>query len=148
MKVPCASAKSVKAKKGYPTSIYDTNLPALLTEKPNAVAVAVAVAPSKVSSVRNKAASLKVSQTYVFQAPSKMDVSPSLSNGDSVSMEDSMSTCDSLKSPEVEYLDDSDVATLSSIHKKTSENLHTDDHMDISGLSSISMLHRSVINGI
>ncbi|XP_057518118.1 cyclin-A1-4 [Amaranthus tricolor] len=125
--VPCASAKSVKAKKGYPTSINDTNLPALWAEKPNAVAA------SKISLVRSKAASLKVSQTYVFQAPSRMDVSPSLSNGDSVSMEDSMSTCDSLKSPEVEYLDDSDVATLSSIHKKTSENFQADDHMDISG---------------
>ncbi|KAL8141231.1 hypothetical protein V2J09_007252 [Rumex salicifolius] len=45
-----------------------------------------------------------------------MDISSPLS------MDESMSTCDSLKSPEVEYLDENDFAGLKSVQKKTVNN--------------------------
>ncbi|XP_021717819.1 cyclin-A1-4 [Chenopodium quinoa] len=136
--VPCATSKNIKAKKGYATSFNSTNfpgsnLPALLTKKPNVAA------SSKTSLPRNdvvevyRATSPKLSRVGVPSASSRMDISPSRSDADSVSMEDSMSTCDSVKSPEFEYLDESESALLGSIQRKTSENLHIDDKLEIAG---------------
>ncbi|KNA05147.1 hypothetical protein SOVF_193090 [Spinacia oleracea] len=131
--VPCASSKNIKAKKGCATSFSGTNfpgsnLPALLTKKSNVVV------PPKTSLPRNDVISLpKVYHTSIPSASSRMDISPSPSDADSVSMEDSMSTCDSLKSPEFEYLDESEAVMLGSIQRKTSENLHIDDQVEIAG---------------
>ncbi|KAG6626221.1 hypothetical protein CIPAW_15G033600 [Carya illinoinensis] len=56
-----------------------------------------------------------------------MDVSPSKSDGLSVSLDESMSTCDSFKSPEVEYVDNNDVPAVDSIERKTFGNLYISD---------------------
>ncbi|KAK8692208.1 hypothetical protein V6N13_075682 [Hibiscus sabdariffa] len=58
-----------------------------------------------------------------------MEFSPSKSEGlSSVSMDETMSTCDSFKSPEVEYMDNHDVSAIGSIERKTFSNLCISDH--------------------
>ncbi|GMI82940.1 Cyclin A1;1 [Hibiscus trionum] len=58
-----------------------------------------------------------------------MEFSPSKSEGlSSVSMDETMSTCDSFKSPEVEYMDNHDVSAIGSIERKTFSNLCISEH--------------------
>lgn len=56
------------------------------------------------------------------------DASPSRSVSASVSLDESMSTCDSLKSPEFEYIDNEDVSEVKSIEKKTTKSLFISDY--------------------
>ena len=65
--------------------------------------------------------------------PCSMDISPPQSDGSSVSMDETMSTCDSLKSPEVEYLDNNDIAAVDSIERKTSSKLYISEHIEAAG---------------
>lgn len=44
-----------------------------------------------------------------------------------------MSTCDSLNSPEVEYIDNSDVAAVDSIERKASNKLHISENVETEG---------------
>ncbi|EOY16383.1 Cyclin A1,1 isoform 2, partial [Theobroma cacao] len=62
-----------------------------------------------------------------------MEFSPSKSDGVSVSMDETMSTCDSFKSPEVEYMDNRDVTAIDSIERKTFSNLYISDHLEATG---------------
>ncbi|KAL4334648.1 hypothetical protein GQ457_07G022820 [Hibiscus cannabinus] len=58
-----------------------------------------------------------------------MGFSPTKSQGSSsVSMDETMSTCDSFKSPEVEYMDNRDVSAIGSIERKTFSTLCISDH--------------------
>jgi cyclin A len=45
-----------------------------------------------------------------------------------------MSTCDSFKSPEVEYIDNNDVPAVDSINRKTFSNLFISDHDEKAGV--------------
>ncbi|KAI3821247.1 hypothetical protein L1987_08810 [Smallanthus sonchifolius] len=63
----------------------------------------------------------------------KMELSPSKSDGLSVSMDETMSTCDSLNSPDVEYIDSNDIAAIESIERKTSSKLNISDHVEPAG---------------
>ncbi|TQD99660.1 hypothetical protein C1H46_014718 [Malus baccata] len=56
------------------------------------------------------------------------DASPSRSVSASVSLDESMSTCDSLKSPEFEYIDNEDVSDVKWIEKKTTKSLFISNH--------------------
>ncbi|WCJ44402.1 Cyclin A1 1 [Euphorbia peplus] len=59
-----------------------------------------------------------------------MELSPSKSDDD-MSLDETMSTCHSFKSPEVEYLDNNDdVPEIESINKKTLSNLYISDHTE------------------
>ncbi|KAL5075684.1 hypothetical protein RYX36_014668 [Vicia faba] len=65
-----------------------------------------------------------------FNAPvsSSMDLSsPSKSDGMSVSMDETMSSCDSFKSPDIEYVDNSDAPAVDSIERKTYSSLNISD---------------------
>ncbi|OMO55006.1 hypothetical protein COLO4_36246 [Corchorus olitorius] len=62
-----------------------------------------------------------------------MDFSPTKSDGVSVSMDETMSTCDSFKSPEVEYMDSRDIPAIESIERKTFSNLYISDHVEETG---------------
>ncbi|XWS21668.1 hypothetical protein CRYUN_Cryun30bG0074300 [Craigia yunnanensis] len=62
--------------------------------------------------------------------PCSMEFSPSKSDGVSVSMDETMSTCDSFKSPEVEYMDNHDVTAIDSTERKTCSNLYISDHVE------------------
>ncbi|PIA37583.1 hypothetical protein AQUCO_03000268v1 [Aquilegia coerulea] len=65
--------------------------------------------------------------------PCSMDISPSRSGGGSVSLDETMSTCDSLKSPDVEYIDNAEASAVASIERKASNSFHISEH--IQGIS-------------
>ncbi|XWS25097.1 hypothetical protein CRYUN_Cryun27aG0041800 [Craigia yunnanensis] len=65
--------------------------------------------------------------------PCSMEFSPSKSEDVSVSMDETMSTCDSFKSPEVEYMDNHDVTAIDSIERKTCSDLYISDHVEATG---------------
>lgn len=93
-----------------------------------------------------EACSTKASQTKTgvqsFIAPSndgavcpdfKMDVYPSNSFSGSASLDESMSTSDSLMTPEFEYIRNDDVVSIKSIEKKTCDILNTSDSSKMAG---------------
>ncbi|KAF3447024.1 hypothetical protein FNV43_RR12204 [Rhamnella rubrinervis] len=122
-----SSTKIAKVKKGTPACISSTgssgnNLPTSLNVKTSTV-------------VSCKAASLPrngetVSRIAAISAPCSMDMSPSKSDDVSVSLDETMSTCDSYKSPEVEYIDNNDVPAVDSINRKTFSNLYISNHAE------------------
>ncbi|PWZ30164.1 Cyclin-A1-1 [Zea mays] len=57
-------------------------------------------------------------------------VSPGRS-GDSVSSDETMSTCDSMKSPDFEYVDNQDTSMLASLQRRTSEHLRISEDRDV-----------------
>ncbi|KAF7816826.1 cyclin-A1-4-like [Senna tora] len=57
--------------------------------------------------------------TSIVYASRMTDISPSKSFNESVSLDESMSVCDSLNSPEFEYIDHEDTISLKSIESKT-----------------------------
>ncbi|GMJ15187.1 Cyclin A1;1 [Hibiscus trionum] len=60
--------------------------------------------------------------------PSSMDVFSCRSLGASVSLDETMSTCDSLESPKFEYLENEDVSAIKSIEMKANNNLYISEH--------------------
>ncbi|XP_020206943.1 cyclin-A1-1 isoform X2 [Cajanus cajan] len=64
---------------------------------------------------------------------SSIDVSPSKSDGRSVSMDETVSSCDSINSPEVEYLDNKDVFAADSIQRKIISSLNVSDTTEPEG---------------
>lgn len=67
-------------------------------------------------------------------APCGMDISSPHSDGSSVSMDETMSSCDSLKSPEFEYVDNTEIAAVDSIERRTSSKLYISEHMEAAGI--------------
>ncbi|XP_065848236.1 cyclin-A1-1-like [Euphorbia lathyris] len=123
--VPCSN-KIAKVKKGTPACTSSTggfplsNLPAYSNAKTSAIDTC------KVPSLpRND----ELVPSYSTMA---MEVfSPSKSDDDmSMSLDETMSTCHSFKSPEVEYLDNNDVPEIDSINKKTLSNLYISDQTE------------------
>ncbi|KAK6803041.1 hypothetical protein RDI58_000825 [Solanum bulbocastanum] len=62
-----------------------------------------------------------------------MDISPSHSNGSLVSMDESMSTSDTVRTPEVEYIDEHELAAVDSIEKKVCSTLYISEHVKAKG---------------
>lgn len=87
-----------------------------------------AVVPKKNPALPNCDETL--SRISIPSGPCSMDISLDQSDNLSVSMDESVSTCDSLKSPEVEYIDKSNVADIDSIERKTCNKLHISDHVE------------------
>eukprot|EP01018_Ginkgo_biloba_P023760 Gb_10619 [translate_table: standard] len=56
------------------------------------------------------------------------NLSPNRSDGKSESMDESMSTSDSSKSPDVEYIGDSNDAAVASLERRTVQNLYISNH--------------------
>nr|POF04356.1 cyclin-a1-1 [Quercus suber] len=71
--------------------------------------------------------------TAVVPASCSMDVSPSKSDGLSISLDETMSTCESYKSAEVEYIDNNDLPAVDSINEKTLSNLYISNHEEKTG---------------
>ncbi|GAB2289818.1 hypothetical protein Dimus_024125 [Dionaea muscipula] len=115
--VPCAAAKNVKAK--------ITNISCMSVSKGILPATSSAKSSSGLSSKTFLQKSNEiVSHNVGLPAPCTMDISPASSDGHSTSMDESMSTCDSLKSSDIEYLDENDVSGLTPIESMTSNNFH------------------------
>ena len=70
--------------------------------------------------------------------PCSTAISPNQSR-ESISSDESMSTCDSMKSPEFEYIDNAESAAVSSLERRTSYNLHITENPDKEGLFSPSV---------
>ncbi|KAL7246213.1 hypothetical protein ACSBR2_001359 [Camellia fascicularis] len=66
-------------------------------------------------------------------ASSGMDVSPCKSDGGSVSLDETMSACDFLRSPEFEYIDNDDALAVNSIERKACSSLNISDPEGIAG---------------
>ena len=62
-----------------------------------------------------------------------MDVSPSRAVSGSISLDESMSTCDSLRSPVIEYIDKEDTYAVTSIERKTSNSFYISDNAEKAG---------------
>ncbi|CAK7346930.1 unnamed protein product [Dovyalis caffra] len=123
---PCSN-KIAKVKKGPPASNSSTGfsgktLPASLNAKSSTLSVCKVISiPRRDETVPTVAA---------VSVPCCMDVSPSKSDDLSMSLDESMSTCDSFKSPEVEYIDNNEITAIESINKKTLSNLYISDHVE------------------
>jgi cyclin-A len=65
-------------------------------------------------------------------APCSNFVSPGRS-GDSASVDETMSTCDSMKSPDFEYIDNED-SMLDSLRRRANEQLHISEDRNVEGL--------------
>ncbi|KAL3840037.1 hypothetical protein ACJIZ3_024628 [Penstemon smallii] len=110
--VPCSS-KIISIKKGSSTSVNTgTTLPPTSSVKQNIVAA------SKATSIPKS--DVLLSKPNV-QVSCSMDVCQDQSDAFSVSMDDSMSTCDSLKSPQIEYMDCNEIEAVESIQRKASK---------------------------
>ncbi|KAK9152558.1 hypothetical protein Sjap_000038 [Stephania japonica] len=123
-----AGISIVKTKKASSSSILNTDWPR------NYVVASSATKSSILTSSRD--ALLPRSDRLApcvapILAPCSMDISPSRSDDGSVSMDESMSTCESLKSPDIEYLDTVDASELSSIERKATNMLHISDQPDM-----------------
>uniref|UniRef100_A0A1D1YEE9 Cyclin-A1-1 n=1 Tax=Anthurium amnicola TaxID=1678845 RepID=A0A1D1YEE9_9ARAE len=66
-------------------------------------------------------------------APCSNVPSPTQSAGCSVSVDETMSTCDSMKSPDIEYIDNADSSAVASLERQASENLCISEHPDSAG---------------
>ncbi|KAG8389765.1 hypothetical protein BUALT_Bualt01G0012600 [Buddleja alternifolia] len=124
--VPC-STKIVSIKKGSSAStnasLSGANLPPSSYVKQSIVASSNTTFPH----------SGLVSSKTTLAPGSCMNMSPDQSDGSSVSMDESMSTCDSLNSPVVEYMDNNEIAAIDSIQRKATNMLCISDDMEISG---------------
>lgn len=141
LKVPC---KIAKVKKGSPAStsnrgISGSNVPAASCGvKPSTIVLPKVTSVQRSDEVFPKSTSVQRSgeaapSSVVIPVPCNMDESPSKSDGDSVSMDETMSTCDSFKSPQVEYIDNNDVQAIDSINRKTFSHLHISDQPETTG---------------
>ncbi|KAL0316960.1 UNVERIFIED_CONTAM: Cyclin-A1-1 [Sesamum calycinum] len=121
--------KIVSIKKGSSTSMNagfsGATLPPTSSVKQSMVVPSRATSHTKSDVVFSKTTAASVSFS--------VDKSPDKSDALSVSMDESMSTCDSLKSPEVEYMDNNEIAAVDSIERKASNMLCISEHMEISG---------------
>ncbi|GLT77909.1 hypothetical protein SLA2020_494630 [Shorea laevis] len=123
--VPCSSNKVTKAKKAQPASFSKTGfsgnvLSASANVKPSSIF------PPKITPLLRDD-EITTRSIASIPAPRSMDVSPTKSDGLSVSLDESMSTSDSFKSPEVEYLDRNDVPAIGSIERRTFGSLYISD---------------------
>lgn len=121
---PCFTAKNAIAKtnNGNTTTVHRSTLPA------SSKAKSASGLSSKTSFLKSD---VSVSHKAVLPVPAPCiirDTSPASSDGLSVSMDESVSSCNSLKSSDIEYLDENDVAAVRSIEQMTSRNLHITDH--------------------
>ncbi|KAA3476790.1 cyclin-A1-4-like [Gossypium australe] len=73
--------------------------------------------------------------------PSSMDISPCRSPCASVSLDETMSTCDSLESPKFEYLENGDVSAIESIETKANDNLYISELTQKEGKISKTNIH-------
>ncbi|KAK9271351.1 hypothetical protein L1049_026941 [Liquidambar formosana] len=126
--VPCTS-KIAKAKKASSTCIRNTSLSGNIL--PPSLNVKSTVVSRSDTSFPRRDDTVPISSALPVQF--SMDLSPSRSDEISVSLDESMSTCDSFKSPDVEYMDNEDVLAVNSIERKTFSNLCISEHVEPTG---------------
>ncbi|ESW09449.1 hypothetical protein PHAVU_009G128200 [Phaseolus vulgaris] len=135
--VPCA-AKLAKTKKEPVPLCSGNKRPALANVKPTN---AVVFPKANSLPARNQAPPPPPPLVLTVTVPPPvLDASPSTSDAMSVSMDESMSSCDSFKSPDIEYVDNSDIAAVDSIERKTFSNLNISDSAESGNICSRDIL--------
>ncbi|XP_009399851.2 cyclin-A1-4-like isoform X1 [Musa acuminata AAA Group] len=128
--IPTSSASTVK--KGSLTGARDTRL-----SRSSAVTSATIRPNTNKSSKRS---SLPVNNgpkpAAAASLASCIIVESSNFSGDSVSLDETMSTCDLMKSPDVEYIDNGDSSVVASLERRATENLHISEHVAAAGSTS------------
>uniref|UniRef100_A0A7N0TU70 Cyclin N-terminal domain-containing protein n=1 Tax=Kalanchoe fedtschenkoi TaxID=63787 RepID=A0A7N0TU70_KALFE len=121
--VPCSN-KISKTNKGSATNNKNLLVPSgSVTRIQSSLksAIATSTAPAPAIPIHNDSITKERADAVCgftgYHVQCSMDGSPSRSN--EMSMDESMSTCDSFKSPEVEYMDNDDVSAVSSMEGKT-----------------------------
>ncbi|XP_059630693.1 cyclin-A1-4-like isoform X2 [Cornus florida] len=127
--VPC-EAKMAKPKKESSTfsckaSVSENSLPSSLNLKSSAV---ISCKETYFPGIDQPVVSVTA-----LPAPGFKDVSPSPSDGGSVSLDETMSTGGSIKSPEFEYIDNNDALAINSIERKTCYSLNISDLVGVAG---------------
>ncbi|KAH1215207.1 Cyclin-A1-1 [Glycine max] len=129
------SNKVAKTKKEAParTSVTKSTISGNKSSQLKSVNSSSVVIP-KANSLPQKKDAAPTVATFAVPVRSSIDVSPSKSDGRFVSMDETTSSCDSIKSPdEVEYLDNRDVSDVDSIQKKIISNLNISDTTEPEG---------------
>ncbi|KAK4490128.1 hypothetical protein RD792_000793 [Penstemon davidsonii] len=117
------------------TSSSGITLPPISSVKQSIVAANKATSFPKSNAVLSK-------NTTLASCSSKM--SQDQSDTFSVSMEESMSTCDSFMSPEFEYMDNTEISPVDSMDQKASNMLCISEHVKIAG----SVCKREILTAI
>ncbi|KAI3951982.1 hypothetical protein MKW92_022636 [Papaver armeniacum] len=120
-----------KIKKEPSTFVRSTSLP------PSSVSSSTSVKTNVVSHYKGASIATKdgpITTIIPPLVPCRKDISPSRSDGGSVSMDESMSTCDSLKSPDIEYVDNIDPLVVDSIERKAGNNFYISKHIEAGNL--------------
>ncbi|XP_043698812.1 cyclin-A1-4-like isoform X2 [Telopea speciosissima] len=123
-----SATKTTKIKKVSSSHVKTTAFPRSSVPESSAMKSRTVVSCKDVSAQKSDG---PVSSIAAPVAPSSMYISPSRSDGCSVSLDETMSTCDSLKSPDIEYLDTADVSAVASIERRTCNNLYISDHVEL-----------------
>ncbi|KAL5732048.1 Cyclin-A1-3 [Ranunculus cassubicifolius] len=131
--VKAPAPTSAKVNKGLSACTTKVSLRRNSTPASSAVPTASALRSS--TTVSRKDVSIPKLDRYVpnvasHHASCDMDISPSRSPRGSVSMDETMSTCDSLNSPDVEYIDNADASEIALIARKTSNNFHISEYKE------------------
>lgn len=138
---------STKLKKGSFARVGDSRSHRNSSLVPPIVKPATAISHKNTSSLRNDgptstappphghlstSASLPSNEGTTFipppLVPCSMTLSPERSDGDSISLDETMSTCHSMKSPDIEYIDNVDASAVGSLERRTSNKLYISEH--------------------
>lgn len=113
---PNAAISASNIKKRPTTSNRDTRSSAISSFTP------VVRTDPTVSSIKSSVLVNNEAKVATCLAPNNTLKSPS-SSRDSVSLDETMSSCDSMKSPDFEYVDNVDSQAIASLERKAKENL-------------------------
>lgn len=119
-----ASARNASANRGSAVKSAPTK-PAPVTSRHESSIQKESAPPRKVPTV------VPIAVPAVI--PFSSFVSPGHS-GDSISTDETMSTCESMKSPDFEYIDNGDSSLLDSLQRRANENLRISDDRTVEGL--------------
>ncbi|XP_017701045.2 cyclin-A1-3 isoform X2 [Phoenix dactylifera] len=118
------TSSSLNVKKGSVLCVRDTNLP-----RSSVTASAATISSKDVSLPLHHG---PTSTTGTCPEPCSIVISPNRSGG-SVSSDETMSTCESMRSPDFEYIDNGDSSAIASLERRAIKNLHISDHANAAG---------------
>lgn len=123
-----AKARKASSTSNCGAAISVTGLPVFSNVKSSVVA------PTNNVSARRTEETVHVPvPVTVVTAQCSTAVSPSRSDEHSASVDETVSSCESFKSPDVEYMDNNEVSELDSIDRKTFSSLYISEHADKTG---------------
>ena len=132
--VPCTS--KIAKKKEASTCTRDSGLCRNILPKPLSLESCGGVSCMDTIQMRDDHPTTKVSglpSPSSLHTPRSMNISPCRSLCASVSVDETMSICDSLKIPEFEYVENEEVSAVKSIERKATTNLYISEYTQKEG---------------